>query len=104
MTFRILLARPGSLALLVLNAIGAVVYVVLASDSWAIPQEAGLHSRTGEPFIRALSVLRVFGVFSLINLTWGMRILACRQWQGGSLWLLAALIWWVAVVTDFAHH
>ncbi len=104
MTFRTLLPRPGSLALLALNVIGAIGYVALAALSWAIPQEAEVRSRTGEPFIWGLGALPVFVIFSLINLTWGAFIVARRQWRGGSLCLLAALIWSVAVVTDFAHH
>ena len=90
--YKTVLARPGRLALLILNLIGAIVYVALASRSWAIPQEVGLDSETGEPFVWALSVLPIFAVFSVMNVTWGAFILARRQWRGGSLWLLAALI------------
>jgi Ca2+/Na+ antiporter len=68
-----LAAQRWSLVLLVLNFIGAVVYVVAASRSWAIPQERGLHSQTAEPFI------------------------VRRQWRSGYLWLLTALIWLVAL-------
>jgi hypothetical protein len=104
MTLRTLSARPGSLALLVSNVIGAIAYVLLASVSWAIPQEAGLHSETAEPVVWGLTALPIFAVFSLINLTWGALILARRQWRSGSWWLVAALIWLVAVAIDFAHH
>jgi hypothetical protein len=53
-----LAAQRWSIVLLVLNFIGAVVYVVRASNGWVIPQERalGLHSVTGEPYIWALSV------------------------------------------------
>jgi hypothetical protein len=60
--------------LLMANVIGAVVYVIAASPSWAIPQERGLHSTTGEPFIWALSVLPILAAFTLLNLAWGAYI------------------------------
>jgi hypothetical protein len=40
----------------------------------------------------------------VLDLAWGAVILARRQWQGGSSWLLAALVWIAAVLIDFAHH
>src|SRR6202035_5023259 len=44
-------AQRWGIVLLVLNFIGAVVYVVRASNGWVIPRERelGLHSVTGEP-------------------------------------------------------
>jgi hypothetical protein len=39
LAYETLLAQPRSLALLALNAIGAIVYVARASNAWAIPQE-----------------------------------------------------------------
>lgn len=69
---RKLAAQRWSIVLLVLNFIGAAVYVVRASDGWVIPQERalGLHSVTGEPYIWALSVFPVCAVFLVLNLTW----------------------------------
>ena len=101
-----LAARGWSLVLLALNCFGAVIYVVGASHAWAIPQEreAGLHSVTGEPFVWASYVIPICAVFLVLNLTWGARIIARRQWQSGIFWLLAIPIWIVAVVIDFAHH
>jgi hypothetical protein len=57
-------AQRWGIVLLVLNFIGAVVYVVRASNGWVIPRERelGLHSVTGEPYIWALSVLPVCAV------------------------------------------
>jgi len=45
--------RRLSPALFGANIIGAVMYVIMASPSWAIPQERelGLHSITGEPLV-----------------------------------------------------
>lgn len=99
-------AQRWSVVLLVLNFIGAVVYVVRASNAWAIPQERelGIHSVTGEPFIWALFIFPVCAVFLVLNLTWGAFILARKRWQSGIFWLLTIPIWLAAVVIDFAHH
>jgi hypothetical protein len=106
LTYEVILALPGRIALIVLNAIGAVVYVARASNAWAIPQERelGLHSTTGEPFVWFLEVLPIVIVFFVLNFAWGALILSRRQWRSGSSWLLATLIWLVAVGIDFAHH
>jgi hypothetical protein len=91
-------------ALIALNLVGAIVYVCLASRSWAIPQERGLHSETGEPFVWALSVMPIFAIFFVVNVGWGAFIVVRRQWRRGYLWLLTVLIWLVAAAIDFAHH
>jgi len=98
------MAQPIPLALLVLNAIGALIYMFRASPGWAIPEERGLHSTTGEPFIWFLGILPVVAFFFVLNATWGAMILGRRQWRSGRLWLLAALCWLVALWVDFAHH
>jgi hypothetical protein len=106
LTYETVLSKPGGLALIVLNAIGAIVYVFRASPSWAIPQEraAGINSITGEPFVWFAGILPVAAVFFLLNLIWGSLILVRGRWKSGSFWLLAALIWCVAIGIDFAHH
>jgi hypothetical protein len=103
---RNLTAQRWSVVLLVLNFIGAVVYVVAASNGWVIPRERelGLHSVTGEPYVWALSVFPVCVVFLVLNLTWGAFILARKRWHSGIFWLLTIPIWLAAVVLDFAHH
>jgi hypothetical protein len=98
------MAQPIPLALLVLNVIGAIAYVAAASNGWAIPQERGSVPITGEPFVWFGSILPFVAIFSVLNFAWGAVILARRQWQGGSLWLLAAMVWLGAVLIDFAHH
>ena len=97
-------AQRWGVVLLVLNFIGAIIYVHRASLSWAIPQEKKLHSQTGEPFIWAAGVIPIFAIFFVVNGVWGGLILVRRQWRSGYLWLLTALIWLVAIVIDFAHH
>ena len=99
-------AQRWSVVLLVLNFIGAVIYVIAASHGWVIPQEreAGLHSVTGEPYIWAGYVFPIYAVFLILNLTWGAFILARKRWQSGIFWLLTIPIWLAAVVIDFGHH
>jgi hypothetical protein len=101
-TFR--LTQRLNVALLVANLIGACIYVAGASHSWAIPEEHCVVPITGEPLVWFAYVAPVFAVFTLVNLTWAALILRYRQWQSGRLWLLAALIWLVAIAIDFAHH
>lgn len=99
-------ARRLSLALFIVNIIGAIVYVRAASPSWAIPQERalGVHSVTGEPFVWAVAVLPIFAGFSLLNLLWGAYICVRRKWRSGYFWFATAVIWLIAVWFDFAHH
>jgi hypothetical protein len=95
---------PTDYVLLAFNLIGTMVYVRLASFSWAIPQERGLHSQTAEPFTWFLTVAPIVAIFFLVNVIWAVLILVRRQWRRGYLWLATALIWLVAGVIDFAHH
>jgi hypothetical protein len=99
-------ARRWSGILLAANLIGAVVYVVLSSHAWAIPQEgaARVHSVSGEPFIWAMYVMPICGFFFVLNLTWGAFIIVRRQWSNGVFWLLTLAVWLVGVAVDFAHH
>ena len=97
-------ARRLGLTLFIVNVIGTVIYVAAASPSWAIPQERGLHSTTGEPFIWALFVVPVLAAFALLNLVWGAYICFNKTWRSGYFWLMAAVVWLLAVWTDFAHH
>lgn len=101
-----LAAQRWSVVLLVLNFIGAVVYVVAASKGWVRAQERelGLHSVTGEPYVWAFSIFPVCSVYFVLNLTWGAFILARKRWQSGIFLLLTIPIWLAAVVLDFAHH
>jgi hypothetical protein len=103
---RNLAAQRWSVALLVLNFIGAVLYVVGASNGWVIrhEREVGLHPVTGEPYVWALSIFPICAGFLMLNLMWGAFILARKRWQSGIFWLSTIPIWLAAVVIDFAHH
>lgn len=98
------LTQRTSLALLVLNVVGAVVYVMRSTRGWVIPEEHGSIPVTGEPFAWAGATLPVITVFFLLNLTWGALILRYRQWQSGRIWLGTLLPWLIAIVIDFKHH
>lgn len=106
MTTSIRLTQRTSLIMLILNGMGAVLYLWWASHAWAIPQERamGIHSITGEPLVWAIGVFPIWAVFLLLNAIWGVLILRWRQWSSGRLWLLLVPIWLIAVVIDFAHH
>ena len=103
-TFKTFLTQRVSLGLVVFNTIGAVIYVVAASPSWAIPQEHGLVPLTGEPFVWFVGVFPIIAGFLLLNLIWGAFILGCRRWSSGRYWLVTIPLWLVAVLIDFAHH
>ena len=94
----------GSLILVVLNVIGAVVYLFRASHGWVIPEERGLNSTTAEPFIWFAAIFPVVAIFFVLDLAWGAVIIARRNWRSGCFCLLAASCWLAAVWIDFAHH
>jgi len=75
--------QPASLLLLALNVIGACVYVVRASPSWAIPEERGMIPITGEPFVWFAGIFPVLAVFFVLNSAWGGIILVRRHWISG---------------------
>jgi hypothetical protein len=97
-------AQRWGVVLLVLNLVGAVIYVWAASHGWVLPQERGLHSVTAEPYIWALFVFPVCIVYLVLNATWGAFILARKEWRSSVLWLSIIPIWLVALVIDFVHH
>lgn len=98
--------RRRTLGLLAVNLLGSIWYLIAVSSSWAIPEEreAGIHSITGEPFVWAASGWPILGLFFVVNLTWAVFIVVKRRWQESRLWLIAPLVWVVALWIDFAHH
>jgi len=98
-------ARRWGVILLLVNFIGAVFYVIRASNGWVVPQERELGIPvTGEPFVWAASIAPVCAVFLVLNLTWGAFILARKLRQSGIFWLSTIPIWLTALVIDFVHH
>jgi hypothetical protein len=85
------------------NAVGIVLYLLLASRGWRIPQEHGMVPVAGEPFVWALA-LPVLGVFLLADAVWGVMLLGHKEWKGRRWWLVTAAAWLVAIGIDFSRH
>lgn len=85
------------------NVVGIVIYLVLASRGWRIPQEHGAVPVTGEPFVWILA-MPVFGIFFLANITWGVLLVQHREPKRGLWWFFIAMPWVIALWVDFAHH
>ena len=93
-----------NIALLIVNLVGASLYVWLTSHSWALPQEKGLNSTTGEPFLWAMAVVPTLTVALLIDVPWGVIILKRKHWSSGRLLLFVGVIWVIAIAIDLVHH
>jgi hypothetical protein len=85
------------------NAVGIVLYLLLAARSWRIPEEHGMIPITGQPFVWALAT-PVFGIFLLADIVWGVLLLRDRQLKRWLWWLVTAALWLLALVIDFSHH
>jgi hypothetical protein len=99
-------AGKRSKVLFVANVIGAALYVFAASrGGWAIPAEraAGIYSITGEPFVWFIAILPIVAVFSVVNVTWTVFLMR-HSWKGVRVWILAGVVWLLAIAIDFAHH
>ena len=85
------------------NVTGVVFYLVLASRGWRDPLEHRMVPVTGEPFVWVLAV-PVFVASLLMDVVWAALLLR----EGKSkrmLWILViAMVWFVAIWVDFAHH
>jgi hypothetical protein len=91
------------IALAVANVVGIVVYLILASRGWRIPEEQGLIPIVGEPFVWALA-LPVLGLFILVDSIWGVLLVRERTPEKWRWWLGSVLGWVVAIGIDFSHH
>jgi hypothetical protein len=85
------------------NAVGIVLYLVLASRGWRIPQEHGMVPVTGEPFVWVLA-LPVLGAFLLADIVWGGLLLRDRESKRRLWWLVTAAVWLLAIGIDFSRH
>lgn len=88
---------------MVANAVGIVLYLVLASRGWRLPEEHGMVPVTGEPFVWALA-LPVLGTFLLANIVWGGLLLRYRESKRRLWWLTTVGLWLLTICVDFAHH
>ena len=98
------LRKWQNILLLLVNLVDASLYVWLTSYSWALPQEKGLNSTTGEPFLWAMAVVPTLTVALLIDVPWGVVILKKKHWRSGRLLLSVGVIWIIAIAIDFTHH
>jgi hypothetical protein len=85
------------------NAVGIVLYLVLASRGWRIPQEHGMVPVTGEPFVWVLAV-PLLGVFLLADIVWGSLLLRDTEFKRRLWWLVTAAVWVLAIGIDFSRH
>jgi len=78
--------RRLSLALFIVNLIGAILYLYLLALSycWKIPEESaqGIHSITAS-LLLAMIALPFYTGFGLLNLIWGTYICFKRRWRNG---------------------
>lgn len=96
-------AKPRDIIFMAANAAGIVLYLVLASRGWRIPQENGIVPATGEPFVWALA-LPALGAFVLADIVWGRLLLRDRNSKGTVWWLVTVVVWLVAIGIDFSRH
>jgi hypothetical protein len=85
------------------NAVGIVLYLLLASRGWRMAQEHGMIPVTGEPFVWALA-LPVLGVFLLADMVWGGLLLRDKKSKRRLWWLVTAAVWLLAIGIDFSRH
>jgi hypothetical protein len=85
------------------NAVGIVLYLVLASRGWRIPQEHGMVPVTGAPFVWVLAV-PVLGFFLLADIIWGALLLRDGRSKRRPWWLVTAAVWLLAIGIDFSRH
>jgi uncharacterized membrane protein (DUF4010 family) len=85
------------------NAVGVVLYIVLASRGWRIPREHEMVPVTGEPFVWVLA-LPVLGIFLLADVVWGGLLLRDRESKRRLWWLVTAAVWLLAIGLDFSRH
>jgi hypothetical protein len=103
---QIALAHRRTVVLIALNLLGSIGYLIAVSASWAIPveRENGIYSATGEPLVWAVSGWPILALFFVVNLAWAGFILLKTKWHESRFWLIAALVWLLALWIDFAHH
>ncbi len=99
------LAERLSLAVLALNVLGVIAYLLWASQTWVIPQERGMSTTTaGDALVWGAFVLPLFAAFFIVNLAWGSLIIFQRRWRTGRLWLATFFVWMGAIVIDVVRH
>jgi len=100
------MAERLSLAVLGLNVLGVIAYLLWASQTWVLPQERGMNTATpGDALVWGAFAVPLFAAFFILNLVWGSTIVFQKRWRTGRLWLTALIVWIVAIAVDiFRHH
>jgi hypothetical protein len=86
-----------SIAILLVNCVGIYVYIMRASLSWPIPEEAGLNpGAAGPALVWVLGALPVILLFALADAVWLYIVRAKKPdrtyvYAAGVMWLCAAL-------------
>ncbi len=98
-------AERLSLAVLALNVLGVIAYLLWASQTWVAPQEKGMNTTApGDALVWGAFALPLFAAFFILNLVWGFLIVFQRRWRTGRLWLTALIVWIIAIVVDVLRH
>ena len=95
--------------MMVINAIGIICYLWLASVCWMEPELANVPGASGgAPIVWGLTALPVLGLFCILDIFWFL--FACGIFLTKKRWILAPsfwlvpLCWAVAVFIDFSQH
>ena len=95
--------RLITIALVLANAAGVVLYLRNASISWAIPEEAGLSPGIAGPsFVWALGALPIAVLFAAINAVW--LYIADRKTLGKAYICVSGAAWLIAIGYDLTHY
>jgi hypothetical protein len=89
-----------------INFIGMVLYLYLASALWVLPGEEGLPGGAGDPFYWFFFLVPILIAFSIINSV-ALIVIVRRVKNKGSknpfvVWLVIAAFWLMTVGYD--HH
>ncbi len=92
-------------AVLTVNVLGVIAYLLWASQTWVVPQEKGMNITTpGDALVWGAFSLPLCASFFILNLVWGFFIVFQRRWRTGRLWLTALSVWTMAIVVDVLRH
>jgi hypothetical protein len=100
---------PFTPTLIVLNVVGALAYLAMASKTWLEPELAGTEvARGGDAAVWFTTALPILAVFVVINcsvvLSQLFTYLKRKEWKlGPAAWSIPAF-WAISVCIDFLHH
>ena len=94
---------------LVIDTIGIVAFLVLASRSWIEPELADVPGASGgDAFVWAGLVFPVLGIVALTHIAFAAvasrRLAKAKRWREPAVLILSSIAWFVALLFDNAHH